>query len=67
MKKRIIAFAVMSMLLLGLCGSVMAYADNIIIEDYTYILEDTDTGWSGKYTDPIIKKRSANSRAVNNM
>ena len=67
MKKRIIAFAVMSMLLLGLCGSVMAYAADIIIEDYTYILEDTDTGWSGKYTNPIIKKRSANSRAVNNM
>ena len=67
MKKRIVAFAVMCMLLLGLCGSVMAYAADIIIEDYTYILGDTGSGWSGKYTNPIIKKRSANSRAVNNM
>ena len=67
MKKRIIAFAVMCMLLLGLCGSVMAYAADIIIEDYTYILGDTGTGWGGNYTDPINKKRGANSRAVNNM
>lgn len=67
MKKRIIAFAVMCMLLLGLCGSVMAYAADIIIEDYTYILGDTGTGWGSNYTDPINKKRGANSRAVNNM
>ena len=67
MKKRIIAFAVMCMLLLGLCGSVMAYAADIIIEDYTYILGDTGSGWSGNCTDPINKKRGANSRAVNNM
>lgn len=66
MKKRIIAFAVMCMLLLGLCGSVMAYADGSIA-DYTYILPDTGTKWSGKCTDPIKKLRSANSRAVNNM
>lgn len=67
MKKRIIAFAVMCMLMLGLCGSVIAYADGVTIKDYTYILPDTGTNWSGLYTGTIVKKRSANSRAVNNM
>ena len=69
MKKRIIAFAVMCMLLLGLCGSVMAYADNSDIETpgYSYNLIDTGTKWSGECTDPAEKKRGANSRAVNNM
>ena len=46
----IIDFAVMCMLLLGLCGSVMAYADNSDIETpgYSYKLRDTGTTWSGE-------------------
>lgn len=67
MKKRIIAFAVMCMLIVGLCGSAIAYATDITIKDYTYILPDTGTSWSGQYSPTIVKKRGANSRAVNNM
>ncbi len=40
MKKRIAAFLVLCVLMVGLCSSVMAYASDIEIADYTYILGD---------------------------
>ena len=67
MKKRIAAFLVLCVLMVGLCSSVMAYASDIEIADYTYILGGTGTSWSGKYTSALEKHRSSNSRAVNNM
>lgn len=67
MKNRALALVMTLILLVGMCGGVAAYAADIEIGNYTYILSDTGTGWGNNYSGELTKHGNSGSRAVNNM
>lgn len=67
MRKRNLIIAVITLMMIGVCGSAIAQTSSIEIADYTYTLKNTGTDWGGEYSSELVKHNGPNSRAVNNM